>query len=77
MLAVSRPSIPHEVKLAELTEDAAKKLRDTEIKQLKKRFPREQLIIQEQNGLAYYRASIEATDPDWVKYLYLHNCNQS
>lgn len=73
MPAVSRPSILQEVKLAELTEDAAKKLRDTEIEQLKKRFPREQLIIQEQNGLAYYRASIEATDPDWVKCLYLHN----
>lgn len=77
MPAVSRPGIPHEVKLAELTEDAAKKLRDTEIEQLKKRFPREQLIIQEQNGLAYYRATIEATDPDWVKCLYLHNFNHS
>ncbi|XP_056908780.1 uncharacterized protein si:dkey-24l11.2 isoform X1 [Takifugu flavidus] len=62
---VPRPSNPHEVKLSELTEDVAKKLRDTEIEQLKKRFPREQLIIQEQNGFAYYRASVEATDPDW------------
>lgn len=65
--ALPRPSVLHEVKLSELTEDVAKKLRDTEIEQLKKRIPREQLIIQEQNGLAYYRATIEATDPDWVK----------
>lgn len=67
MPVVPRPSNPHEVKLSELTDDVAKKLRDTEIEQLKKRFPREKLIIQEQNGFAYYRASVEATDPDWVK----------
>lgn len=75
MAAVPRPSILHEVKLSELTEDVAKKLRDTEIEQLKKRIPREQLIIQEQNGLAYYRATVEATDPDWVKCCYLFHFN--
>lgn len=73
--AVPRPSVLSEVKLCELTEDVAKKLQDTEIEQLKKRIPREQLIIQEQNGLAYYRATVEATDPDWVKHFYLFNLN--
>uniref|UniRef100_H3DPK5 Nucleoporin NUP42 n=1 Tax=Tetraodon nigroviridis TaxID=99883 RepID=H3DPK5_TETNG len=63
--SVPRPGVLHEVKLRELTEDVARKLRDTEIEQLKKRIPREQLIIQEQDGLAYYRATIEPTDPDW------------
>lgn len=66
MAAVPHPRVPHEVKLCELTEDVAKKLRDIEIEQLQKRIPREQLIIQEQNGLAYYRATVAATDPDWV-----------
>lgn len=65
MAAVPRPGVPHEVKLSELTEDVARKLRETEIEQLKKRIPKEQLIIQEQDGLAYYRATVEATDPDW------------
>lgn len=74
---VPRPSNLREVKLCELTEDVAKKLRDTEIEQLKKRFLREQLIIQEQNGLAYYRVPVEATDPDWVKQFYLLYFNQS
>lgn len=74
-MPVPRPNNPNEAKLSELTEDVVKKLRDTEIEQLKKRFPREQLIIQEQNGFAYYRASIEATDPDWVKCLYHHHFN--
>lgn len=69
--SVPRPGVLHEVKLRELTEDVARKLRDTEIEQLKKRIPREQLIIQEQDGLAYYRATIEPTDPDWVKPFYL------
>lgn len=64
---VPRPSALHEVTLRELTEDVAKKLRSTEIEQLRKRFPREKLIIQEQNELAYYRATFESTDPDWVK----------
>lgn len=64
---VPRPSILQEVRLCDLTEDATKQLRDTEIKQLKKRFPKDQLIIQERSDgkLTYYRATVEATDPDW------------
>lgn len=69
---VSRPSILQEVKLCDLTEDAAKELRDTEIKQMKKRFPKDQLIIQERSDgkVIYYRVTVVATDPDWVKILY-------
>lgn len=64
---VSRPSALQEVKLSDMTEDAAKKLRDTEITQLKKRFPKDRLIIQERSDgkVTYYRATVEATDPDW------------
>ncbi|XP_068170006.1 uncharacterized protein si:dkey-24l11.2 isoform X2 [Antennarius striatus] len=61
------PSALQEVKLCDLTEDIAKQLRDTEINQLKKRFPKDKLIIQEQSGcsITYYRVNIAATDPDW------------
>lgn len=64
---VSRPSVLQEVKLGDMTEDIAKQLRDTEIKQLKKRFPKDQLIIQERSDgkVTYYRTTVEATDPDW------------
>ncbi|KAM4734342.1 uncharacterized protein FYW61_007499 isoform 2-T2 [Anableps anableps] len=64
---VSRPGGLQEVKLCDVTEDAAKQLRDTEVKQLKKRFPKDQLIIQERSDgkLTYYRVTVEATDPDW------------
>lgn len=69
-----RPPAPHpynlqEVKLCDLTEDVAKQLRDTEIRQMKKRFPKDQLIVQERSDgqLTYYRATVEATDPDWVR----------
>ncbi|KAF3854808.1 hypothetical protein F7725_022863 [Dissostichus mawsoni] len=67
MPPVPRPGILQEVKLCDLTEDVTKQLRDTEINQLKKRFPKEQLIIQERSDgmLTYYRATVEATDPDW------------
>ncbi|KAM9854872.1 uncharacterized protein ACBR49_003415 [Aulostomus maculatus] len=67
MPPVPRPHILQEVKLRDLTEDAVKQLRDTEIMQLKKRFPKDQLIIQERSDgkLTYYRATVEATDPDW------------
>ncbi|KAM8890811.1 uncharacterized protein AB9W97_011649 isoform 1-T5 [Spinachia spinachia] len=67
MPPVSRPGILQEVKLCDLTKDVAKQLRDTEIKQLKKRFPKDQLIIQERSDgmFIYYRATVEATDPDW------------
>lgn len=68
MQPVPRPGILQDVKLCDLTEDLAKQLRDTEIRQLKKRFPKEQLIIQERSDgkVTYYRASVAATDPDWV-----------
>lgn len=69
LVAVTHPGIPREIKLCELTEDVATQLRDTEIEQLRKRFPKEHLFIQEQSDgkLTYYRATVGATDPDWVK----------
>lgn len=72
MPPVPRPSILQEVKLCDLTEDVAKQLRDTEIKQLKKRFPKDQLIIQERSDgkVIYYRATVVATDPDWVNIIF-------
>ena len=72
-VARARPSLPapctpHEVRLSDLTDDLSKQLRDTEIKQMTKRFPKEQLIVQERDDgqVTFYRFSIEATDPDWV-----------
>lgn len=67
-VAANPPSGLQVVKLCEMTEEVAKQLRDTEIRQLKKRFPKDQLIIQEQSdgSLTYYRATVTATDPDWV-----------
>lgn len=67
-IAAKPPTVLQVVKLSEMTEEVAKKLRDTEITQLKKRFPKDQLIIQEQSdgSLTYYRATVTATDPDWV-----------
>ncbi|XP_058502393.1 uncharacterized protein si:dkey-24l11.2 [Solea solea] len=64
---VPHPSVLHEVKLCDLTEETTGKLRDTEIKQLKKRFPKDQLIIQERSDgkMTYYRVAVAATDPDW------------
>lgn len=72
-VAVKPPGILQEVKLSELTEEVAKQLRDTEIRQLKKRFPKDQLIIQEHSDgiLTYYRATVAATDPDWVDLSFL------
>lgn len=68
MPPVPRPDILQEVKLCDLTEDVTKQLRDKEIKQLKKRFPKDQLIVQERSDgvVTYYRVTVEATDPDWV-----------
>ncbi|XP_056138013.1 uncharacterized protein si:dkey-24l11.2 [Lampris incognitus] len=62
-----RPGTLREVKLCDLTEDVARRLRDTEIRQMTKRFPRDQLIIQERSDgrVTFYRATVEATDPDW------------
>nr|XP_057930762.1 uncharacterized protein si:dkey-24l11.2 [Doryrhamphus excisus] len=64
---VPRPNTLREVKLCDLTEDVAMQLRDTEIKQLKRRFPKDSLIIQERSDgkVTYYRATVEASDPDW------------
>lgn len=78
MPPVPRPSILMEVKLCDLTEDVTKQLRDTEITQLKKRFPKDQLIIQERSDgkVTYYRATVKATDPDFVNiffYLLWHS----
>ncbi|XP_077566367.1 uncharacterized protein LOC144182203 [Stigmatopora nigra] len=66
-VSVARPHVLQEVKLCELTEEVGAQLRETEIKQLKRRFPKERLIIQERSDgkVTYYRATVEATDPDW------------
>ncbi|XP_020311682.1 uncharacterized protein si:dkey-24l11.2 [Oncorhynchus kisutch] len=70
-----RPRVPHApppsalqvVKLSDLTDNITKQLRDTEIKQLIKRFPKEQLIVQERSDgqVTFYRATVQPTDPDW------------
>ncbi|KAM4618472.1 uncharacterized protein ACJ7VT_007854 [Polymixia lowei] len=62
-----RPNLLEDVKLCDLTEDIAKQLRDTEIRQMMKRFPKDQLIIQERSDgqVTFYRATVKATDPDW------------
>ena len=66
------PPVPHlqEVKLCDVTEEVTKELRDTEIKQMMKRFPKHQLIVQERGDgqVTVYRATVVATDPDWVKH---------
>lgn len=61
------PTVKEQIRLADLTEDLIKKLRETEISQLKKRFPKDKLIIQEREDgqLTYYRLTVEATDPEW------------
>lgn len=62
----ARGPVPsRELKLSELTEEMVQNLRQTEIQQLQKRFPKDLLIVQEQQGITYYRAAVEATDPDW------------
>ncbi|XP_072881071.1 uncharacterized protein [Hemitrygon akajei] len=68
-----RPPLPRpavvkdEVKLSELTQEVARQLRETEINQLLKRFPKDQLIIQESEDgkQTFYRIVVEPTDPDW------------
>lgn len=68
MAPEAHPTVSQDVKLRDLTEEVAKELRDTEIQQLKKRFPKDQLIVQEREDgrVTYYRVTVEATDPDWV-----------
>lgn len=66
-----RPPAPRpaqeQAKLADLTEEVCKQLRATEIAQLIKRFPKDNLIVQEREDgkLTYYRVTVQATDPDW------------
>jgi len=62
-------SRPQEVKLSDLTEEVARELRDTEVKQMIKRFPKHQLMVQEggDGQATFYRVTVEATDPDWVQ----------
>ncbi|XP_064168318.1 uncharacterized protein si:dkey-24l11.2 [Anguilla rostrata] len=65
---VARPNAVQEMaKLSELTADVVKQLRDTEIRQLLKRVPKNQLIVQEREDglLTYYRITVQPTDPDW------------
>ncbi|XP_032802962.2 uncharacterized protein LOC116939099 isoform X2 [Petromyzon marinus] len=66
-VAVRPAIVREEVKLSELTDEMATELRETEIAQLKKRFPSEKLIVQESEDgkLTYYRFTVNPTDPDW------------
>lgn len=59
------PGPTKDLKWSELTNEMVQKLRLTEIQQLQKRFPKDVLIVQEQQDVTYYRATVEATDPDW------------
>ncbi|KAJ8417339.1 hypothetical protein AAFF_G00285660 [Aldrovandia affinis] len=64
----ARPStIQESVKLSQLTADIVKRLRETEISQLLKRIPKDQLVVQEREDgqLTYYRIAVQPTDPDW------------
>ncbi|KAK0151693.1 hypothetical protein N1851_006999 [Merluccius polli] len=58
---------PQEVRRGGLTEEAAAGLRSTEIAQMMRRFPKHQLVVQERGDgqVTLYRATVEATDPDW------------
>ncbi|XP_069480845.1 uncharacterized protein [Ambystoma mexicanum] len=65
---VSRPSALHEeMRLSDMTPEVARQLRETEITQLGKRFPKDKLIIQEREDgqVTYYRVTVQPTDPDW------------
>uniref|UniRef100_A0A8C5MAE1 Nucleoporin NUP42 n=1 Tax=Leptobrachium leishanense TaxID=445787 RepID=A0A8C5MAE1_9ANUR len=65
---VSRPAVvPEEMKPTDVTPELANQLRQTEISQLLKRFPKDKVIIQEREDgkVTYYRVSVEPTDPDW------------
>ncbi|XP_028813099.1 uncharacterized protein LOC114766504 [Denticeps clupeoides] len=63
----SLAQVQREVKLAEITEELSRQLRDTEIQQLLKRFPEDRLIVQEREDgqFTYYRITVQSTDPDW------------
>lgn len=64
---IPAPCIPQEVKICDLKDNLSKQLRDIEIKQMIKRFPKDHLIVQERSDgqVIFYRFTIEATDPDW------------
>ncbi|KAG8576433.1 hypothetical protein GDO81_009859 [Engystomops pustulosus] len=65
---MERPSvIPEDIRTTNLTAELSAKLRNTEISQLCKRFPKDKLIIQEREDgkVTYYRVTVEPTDPDW------------
>ncbi|XP_010894838.2 uncharacterized protein si:dkey-24l11.2 [Esox lucius] len=61
------PSGLQVIKLSDMTDSVAKQLRDTEINLLMKRFPKEQLIVQERSDgkVTFYRITVQPTDPDW------------
>ncbi|KAJ8003275.1 hypothetical protein DPEC_G00167730 [Dallia pectoralis] len=67
VLPKPHPSALQVIKLSDLTDEVSRQLRDTEINQLMKRFPKEQLIVQERSDgkVTYYRVTVEPTDPDW------------
>ncbi|XP_054756515.2 uncharacterized protein LOC129262423 [Lytechinus pictus] len=51
--------------LSELKEGDAAKMRETEITQLKKRFPGDKLVVSDDGDNPSYRFTIKPTDPDW------------
>ncbi|XP_069078449.1 uncharacterized protein [Pleurodeles waltl] len=64
----SRPSVlKEEMRLSQMTPEVARQLRETEITQLIKRFPKDKIIIQEREDgkVTYYRVTVQPTDPDW------------
>uniref|UniRef100_F7ENF2 Nucleoporin NUP42 n=1 Tax=Xenopus tropicalis TaxID=8364 RepID=F7ENF2_XENTR len=68
-MPVERPqALPESLRFGDVTLDMAKKLRETEISQLLKRFPKDKVIVQEREDgeVTYYRVTVEPTDPDWV-----------
>ncbi|OCT89358.1 uncharacterized protein XB22167168.L isoform X2 [Xenopus laevis] len=67
-LPVERPqALPEGLRVGDVTLDVAKRLRETEISQLLKRFPKDKVIVQERDDgeVTYYRVTVEPTDPDW------------
>lgn len=60
------------VSRSKATQEELKKLRDTEISQLKKRFTGDRLVIKEYLGIEEYRVTFSSSDPDWVRYVNLN-----
>ena len=66
-----------EMTLADITNQGVFKLRSTEIKQLKKRFSRTEVIEGGDDKPDKYKIQYASTDPDWVNlnfYSYLSQC---